>query len=308
MSKEIRIDPYAAKDIREAVQRLLRDLGNPEPPLNLDHVRKLQNLDLTYYSKTDINILDEIAHKFMLGKGIIASKARNMLEVINKVGLKALIVPDQRRIFIDNEVVDKKKRFVQAHEISHDLIEWHRTLLLGDNDESLSLMCHQEIEAEANYGARHLLFMGERFQTESRDYDLKWENLQKLSGIYGNSITTTIWQTVHTSDQAFPMFGAIGCHPYYPEIGSRDNGSNIAHFIRSDSFCDRFPNIAPHTIFSAMRSYMKRNKRGPLGEGICIFNDVNGDPYEFRVSSFCNTYDVLTFGRMVRAQPKIIFF
>lgn len=308
MSNEIRIDPYAAKDIRAAVQRLLRDLGNPEPPLNLDEVRQLQKLDLTYYSKTDLTLLDEIAHKLMLGKNVIASKASSMLEVVNKVGLKAIIVPDQRRIFIDSGIVDKKQRFIQAHEISHDLIEWHRSLLLGDNDESLSLLCHLEIEAEANYGARQLLFLGERFQQESRDHALEWKSLQKLSNTYGNSLTTTIWQTVHASDSAFPMFGAIGAHPYYPDIGAREGGADIAYFIRSDSFCDRFSSVTAQNVFAAMRSYMRRNRRGPLGDGICIFNDVNGVPYKFLMSSFSNTYDVLTFGRMIRVHERIVGF
>lgn len=138
-----RIDPFAAAEIEDSIRRLLRDLGNPEPPLKLDEVRAIQKLDLTYYSKTDLDLLDEIAHRVTLAGHKITSTAKRMYDVVTKAGLKALIVPDQRRIYIDDAVVDKKRRFIQAHEITHDLLPWHKSLLLGDNEESLSPRCHQ---------------------------------------------------------------------------------------------------------------------------------------------------------------------
>lgn len=301
-----RVDLHAASDIHEAVRRVLRDLGNPEPPLNLEDVRALKNLDLMYYSKSDLSLLDEIAHQVKLGKHNILSTAKRMKEVIAKAGLKALIVPDQRQIYIDEEVVDKKKRFIEAHEITHDLLDWHRDMLLGDNDDTLSIHCHEEMEAEANYGARQLIFMGERFTTEVRDSLPDWRNLQGLANLYGNSLTTTVWQTVYSCDPAFPMFGAIGQHPHHPDIGARDGNHEIAYFIRSDVFFDRFPGVSEQDVFAAMRSYAKRSRRGPLGEGVTLFRDANGDLCEFHMQSFSNSYDVLTMGRFVKRHQKVI--
>jgi hypothetical protein len=37
MSSE-RVGNYEADDIRKIVSRIIRDLGNPEPPLSLSHV------------------------------------------------------------------------------------------------------------------------------------------------------------------------------------------------------------------------------------------------------------------------------
>jgi hypothetical protein len=52
-----------AADIRAQVARVLRDLGDPEPPLNLDVVIEQLKLDFKYYSSTDLSTFDEIAHR-----------------------------------------------------------------------------------------------------------------------------------------------------------------------------------------------------------------------------------------------------
>lgn len=307
-NEDPKIDQFAAADIDESVRRLLRDLGNPEPPLKLEDVRALQKLDLTYYSKSDLNLLDEMAHRVTLAGNFITTSARRMFDVVTKAGLKALIVPEQRQIYIDKEVVDKKRRFILAHEITHDLLPWHRSLLLGDNEESLSPRCHQEMEAEANYGARQLIFLGDRFSTELRDHNLEWKSLQKLSKDYGNTITTTLWQTIQCWDAAVPMFGMIGRHPYHADIGKRAGNENVAYFIRSNSFVDRFGHVSDSETYSAMCSYVRPTKRGPMGEGTCLFTDVNGDAYEFYLTSFSNGYDLLTMGQLIGPYRKVIGF
>ena len=72
---------YEAQDIDQLVDRLLRDLGRPEPPLDLDQVRALQRLDLTYYSKTDLDLLDEMAHRARIAGNVILSTAKRMVEL-----------------------------------------------------------------------------------------------------------------------------------------------------------------------------------------------------------------------------------
>ncbi len=186
--QEPKIDPFAVKDIHERIDRLLRDLGQPEPPLRLEDVRRLQKLDLTYYSKSDLSLLDEMAHKARLAGSDIATSARSMVEVVKQHGLRGLLVRKgtDKTIFIDDDaVVELKRRFVIAHEITHDILDWHRALLLGDNETTLSPTCHQTMEAEANYGGRRLLFMGSRFQEEARALDLDWKAIEKLKKRYG---------------------------------------------------------------------------------------------------------------------------
>ena len=86
------IGTYGRGDINEHIARLIRDLGNPEPPLRLEQVRELQKLDLTYYSKSDLNLLNEMVHRVKLAGHAISSAAKNMRDVVNQYGLKGVLM------------------------------------------------------------------------------------------------------------------------------------------------------------------------------------------------------------------------
>jgi len=53
VAKNVIIKTKNALDIDRKVERVLRDLGNPEPPLDLEVVRELLKLDLEYYTAKD---------------------------------------------------------------------------------------------------------------------------------------------------------------------------------------------------------------------------------------------------------------
>lgn len=308
---EPEIDPYAIPDIHERVDRLMRDLGWPEPPLRLEDVRALQQLDLTYYSKADLNLLDEMAHKARLAGNSIATSATKMVKVVQDHGLRGLLVRQgaDKTIYIDDDaVVPLKRRFVIAHEITHDLLDWHRALLMGDNETTLSPTCHQAMEAEANYGGRRLLFMGSRFREEAKSSDFTWKTVEEMKKRFGNTLTTTLWHLVCERDPTEPVFGMVSRHPHYPEIGARDDGSDVGYFFRSQAFRTRFGNVEESDAFAALSSYANMKKRGPIGEDICPLIDVNGDAFDFQMFSFSNTYDLLTFGVCVGRHKTIVGF
>jgi len=92
------VGAYEADDIRKLVERILKDLGNPEPPLRLDQVRQLLSLDVKYYSLTNPTLLQEVAHRMKVaGKQVIA-RPTILLDVVKKASLSALWVPDGNRI------------------------------------------------------------------------------------------------------------------------------------------------------------------------------------------------------------------
>ena len=47
--KNLILQPAIRQKIDRRVDKILRDLGNPEPPLRLEDVRELLRLDLGYY-------------------------------------------------------------------------------------------------------------------------------------------------------------------------------------------------------------------------------------------------------------------
>lgn len=295
------VGKYEAIDINEHIDRLLRDLGYPEPPLRLEQVRDLQRLDLTYYAKSDLDLLDEMAHQATMAGAVIQSDAQTMLDVVNQADLKGLLLldDDKKKIYIDQEVVELKRRFIIAHEITHDLLPWHRSLLLCDNESTLSPSCHRTIEAEANYGGRRLIFMGKKFQEDARSLEFNWKTIEVLKRRFGNTLTTTLWQMICEREPSHPAFGMISRHPYYPEIGKSSNGASVSHFIRSDGFRSQFGNVQETEAFEEMASYATRRKRGPVGGDIRVFTDVNGDRFDFEMFTFSNTHMLLTYGHCV---------
>lgn len=304
---EPQIGQHEVKDINDRVARLLRDMGNPTPPLRLEQVRQQQKLDLTYYSKSDLSLLDEIAHQTRLAGKAIVTTARTMRDVVEQYGIRGMLMltDSDKRIFIDNEVKQLKRRFVIAHEITHDLLDWHRALLLGDNENTLSPVCHQAMEAEANYGARQLIFLGERFQRESRDYEFNWKTITEFKERYGNTLTTTLWQMVCQRDPSQPAFGLISTHPYHPSICEKAVNGNVAYFPRSSALIERFPNLTPEIAYAAVTQHATRKKTGPVGEGESIFIDANDEPHIFEIFSFSNHYDLLTYGVYKRSYTPI---
>jgi hypothetical protein len=119
------LDERTARDIDSKVRKVLRDLGNPKPPLRLEYVRDVLELDRAYYSSTDDGVLHETVHRLkMAGKQVIR-RPRLLLEVVKKLELKALWVPDRNRILIDAELPSAKQRWGEAHEIGHSLLPWH---------------------------------------------------------------------------------------------------------------------------------------------------------------------------------------
>jgi hypothetical protein len=58
-------------------------------------------------------------------------------------------------------------------------------------------------------------------------------------------------------------------------------------------------------IYCVGRSYVCFFKRGPCGDGAYKLVDANGERWEFAFQSFCNSYDLLTFGTLTRRMPAV---
>lgn len=121
---------YEAEDIRKIVARILRDLDNPEPPLNMSQVRALLDLNLGYYSTADTTLLQDIAARLTVAGRQVLQRPMLLVEAVTKAKLSALWVPDNKRILIDDSVPKPKHRWIEGHEIGHSLIPWHREFLL----------------------------------------------------------------------------------------------------------------------------------------------------------------------------------
>src|SRR5437870_693934 len=102
--KTITIGDKERLEINAQVEKVLRGLGDPEPPLRLDDVRELLRLDRQYYSSTDDSVLREFVSKVKVGAKQLFLRPTLLLDVVKKASLSALWVPDRQRILIDKEL------------------------------------------------------------------------------------------------------------------------------------------------------------------------------------------------------------
>jgi Zn-dependent peptidase ImmA (M78 family) len=301
--RNLLLDQYTATDIDLFVGKVLSDLSNPEPPLRLAGVRELLRLDKSFYSSADDSAIRELAHRLRVGGLQVLTRPTILKDVIGKLGLKALLLPDRRRILIDSEVPDLKQRWSEAHEIGHDLIPWHADTMLGDNKSTLTPSCHQQIEGEANYAAGQLLFLRHRFTDDVRSLFPSIESIKQLKDRYQNTMTATLWRYVeiHTG----LVVGAISGHPHRP-CSDFSPRNPLRYFIRSRAFASQFSGVTESDVFAGMQAYCEDRNGGVLGRGEVRLYDNAGSAHVFQFETYFNRYEALTLGSHVRPSATMV--
>lgn len=100
-----------AQDIDLKVKKILKDLDDPEPPLRLELVRELLKLDRAFYSSSDDGAVKETIHRLKVAGKQVLKRPSLLYDAIRKWDLKALWVPDRKRILIDSELPSPKQRW-----------------------------------------------------------------------------------------------------------------------------------------------------------------------------------------------------
>lgn len=297
------LDSRTARDIDLQVGKILRGLGNPEPPVVLADVFDLLDLDRRYYSTQDDSALREFFSKAVIAGRQVARRPMLLLDAVKKWDLKALYVPDRKRVLIDQSQPPLKWRWNEAHEAIHSVTEWHQTLLHGDNAFSLSPDCHEQLEAEANYGAGRLLFLQDQFLEYSRSSSPTFSLVQDAGKRFGNTMTSSLWRLVEALD--IPALGIVSQHPHYTD-GDFDPANPCRYFIRSRLFEEQYSNLTERDAFNILRRHCSWRKRGPLGDGEITLRNDRGEEQVFRCEAFHNGHQLLTLITHLRARPLIV--
>ncbi len=297
------IDIRSKRDIDILADKVLQGLGYPEPPLNLEDVRALQDLNKEYYSSTDPSIFKEFVSKMTIAGKQIWGRPLLLFEAIRNLDLKALFILDGKRILLDETQPQPKHRWNEIHEIGHTIIPWHADLMYGDTEQSLSPAYREIIEAEANYSGGRLLFLGERFTSESRDVTMSISAVKKLAKRYGNTITSTLWR--HVEAATIPAIAVVSGHPAYACGPFARAEEMCKHSIYSPDYVQRFGAHDGNLLMPAIASYCSRKTRGPLGMGEIVITDLNGARHIFTFETFHNTHQALSLGTYLRRDGKI---
>src|SRR5260370_28036278 len=98
---EEQVGEFEKREIRDQVGRILRDLGNPAPPLKLTDVRTLLSIDLQYYSSSEPGLVSELTHRFMLlARKTIPDLGKHLAAALAKSRLCAFWLPDSSKIIV----------------------------------------------------------------------------------------------------------------------------------------------------------------------------------------------------------------
>lgn len=297
------------QEIDERVERVLARLGNPEPPLDLRVVRDLLSLDLAYFRKDDPSLADDVISRMRMASKQIIRRPMLFFEAVAKFDLRALYLPDNKRILLDQSQPKLKHRWHEAHEIGHSIIPWHEGAMLGDDRFTLHQSCHDQIEAEANFAAGRLLFLRDRFTTEARDHVPSLEAILALKPIFGNTYTTTFWRCIETWGVSLPIVGMISDHPHPARRSADfDPAAPCDHLVQSQAFAAGFSTLGEAELFNLVSGYCQARRAGPLGEAELVLTDDNGDAHDFQFESFGNTHQVLTLGVYRRPHAPLVRF
>ena len=302
--RNVHLDPHTTSDIDEQVAKILRGLGLPEPPLDLRLVRELLKLDRAYYSTTDDGLLRDVFSKLKIAGQQVLKRPTLLRDAVAAFSLKALYLPDQKRILLDKDLPKLKHRWNEAHEIGHDIIPWHQGMMLGDTEQTLTPACHAIMEAEANYAAGQMLFLAGRFKEEATSSAPTLALVRQLSARFGNTITSTLWRLVEQGHGGKAVVALTTGHPH-PARRKRDFDPShpCRYYIQSPLFAQRFGGISDSQIFAMIAGYCGAQRGGTLGEAELVLRDRAGEPHCFHFETFFNGHEALTLGIWMRAHP-----
>ncbi|MDP4194849.1 MAG: ImmA/IrrE family metallo-endopeptidase [Bacteroidota bacterium] len=284
------VDPLTARDIDKKTEKLLKEIGIKEPPVDLNSIISHLSIYRDYYDLGDPTLLHEIKHKVHIG----SKKVKN---IFGKISLQGLWFPEENKILIDKQVPNSKEKFVTAHEIIHKILPTHN-YLLGDTAETLEYDYQEMIEAEANYGASGLIFLNQTFKREAKDYELTIKSIQNLKKRYQNSMTSTFRRFIECNAD-IAIAGIISSPDWEDDLDNVQN--RCRYFIRSNRFKEQFSNLNSTHLMNVIEAYTIPRKGGPVGQTTHPLLDINNNKHEFIWESFYNRYDILTLLRYNKA-------
>jgi hypothetical protein len=307
--KNLQLKARTAADIDAQVEKVLRGLGMPEPPIDLRLVRELLKLDRAYYSTTDDGVLRETVNRLTVAGLQVLKRPTLLLEAVRSMSLKALYLPDQKRILLDQDLPLLKHRWNEAHEVGHDIIPWHAGMMMGDSEKELIPSCHAQMEAEANYAAGQILFLAGRFVAEAGASAPALDIVRRLNGSFGNTITSTLWRYVEQVRPDLPMVGLVTGHPHpRRRRADFDPAEPCRYCVQSPSFASRFGHATEIDLFRHIVSYCGAQRGGTLGETEIVLADIASEWHIFHFETFFNRYEALTLGVWQRLAPVTVGF
>lgn len=279
------VDEPTRRAIEKIVERILRDSGLRNPPIQIADVIEFLELHRDFYSLDDPKLLQRFAHRIRIGKDRIVNVARD------KIRLAALWLPTERLILVDQSLPAPKQVWASFHDTIHTVLPWHRDFYLGDTAQTLEPDYQEMLESEANYGASALMFGGQEFTLQALDTAPSWQAIEQLQKTHGKSFAATFRRYVeHGHDM--PLAGLVSTPWWVPK--PEDQITRCRHFVRSARFEHEFPAVSPEKLLQVINGSTSPRKWGIAGEFTVLLKSITGELCEFAAESFFNQHYLMT--------------
>lgn len=285
--------PESSASIEQLAERLLQRAGvSGVIPTPIDELIAASKIEET-------KDLQPFVSRFLrhVAEGARASFVATLQRVRGIADLRerAIYVPSGNRR-------DRRRRFVQAHELGHQVIDWH-SVNVGYRDDAISLRLNDDtqelFDLEANCFASEVLFQGKRFKERVRDYAPSFDAVFQLADNHCASRQATLWRLIEAQDES------IGVVAYWPSSYTVDaNGYAVLRrgkLVASKKFLSKFTNLElPPTLSSNHVWLEARSGDAPCRGGITLSCDGTSERFEWQ--AWWNTYSLFI---MLRVRPTL---
>jgi len=278
------MDDATRREINKVAWATLKEAGLTRPPVCLKRLLEHLELHREFYDLQNPTFLNKTKHKIRVGR-------RKLVEIFRKIRLQAVLFHDENRIVVDKALPEIKREWPSFHEASHKILVWHRQYFYGDTAQTLDPDWHEQLEAEANFGASALMFCGPVFTKEARDTKPEWAAVEDLKRRYGKSFSTTLRRYVGFGPEV-PMAMLTSTPPWANKPSDQQN--RCRHFVPSRSFECMFSQITQEQLRGQIDAHATHRRGGLVADFTLPLQDDNGRKHEFRAQSFFNRYYLQT--------------
>lgn len=199
--------------------------------------------------------------------------------------------------FVDRSQAPARVHWTEAHEATHTILPWHEAQAFLDDDESLFRSSEDRREHEANVGAAHLIFQGQRFFDRALSYEHSIKTPLLLNDDFGASMHATIryYAERHPGAMALALCGRYKWHsghvPIYDTFESpafrRQYGALRRHLPEKGFPLD--PGLGDDDVAAAADAAFSAPEETTCETQL---EDLSGERRRFRVEAFYNQHSL----------------
>jgi transcriptional regulator with XRE-family HTH domain len=204
---------------------------------------------------------------------------------------------DDRSVYLKPDLYWLRKRFVQSHEIGHEMLPWHRELYVFLDDKArLSERINDTYERQANQAAIEILAQGDGLRHEADDSRITFALIERLGNRYEISMQATARRVVEESHQDVAL--AISYR------GSATGKLMPPHLYCSKSFEQRFRWLMSGRANAIIHSSLVEAKRCQPLESI-VETDMRGRMTTLEVEPLRTPQAVFLLFRPIPVRSKL---